>query len=109
MLSQPVWIDHAIMTLIRPQILLSRVRFASMPRTTRTTPSRLLDRERRLIGVIAPRDQVDSQGIPPHFAYMRTAAKNTENRPSITIMRKIDLTTEEVVWNPSDSALPCTA
>src|SRR6516165_9030276 len=36
------------------------------------------------------------------------AAKNTANRPSSTITRKIDFTTDVVVCLPSDSALPCT-
>src|SRR5262249_3245422 len=40
--------------------------------------------------------------------YIPIEAKNTANRPSSTITRKIDLTTEAVVCWPSDSALPLT-
>ena len=35
-------------------------------------------------------------------------AKKIANKPSRTITRKIDFTTEAVVWRPSDSALPLT-
>src|SRR6476646_6128740 len=40
--------------------------------------------------------------------YIPIDAKNTANRPSSTITRKIDFTTEVVVCLPSDSALPLT-
>ena len=36
------------------------------------------------------------------------AEKNIANSPSITMTQKIDLTTDVVVWAPSDSALPFT-
>src|SRR4051794_6953703 len=41
-------------------------------------------------------------------AHIPIAAKKMANRPSSTITRKIDLTTEVVVCSPSDSALPLT-
>src|SRR5690348_15180122 len=40
--------------------------------------------------------------------YIPMDAKNTANKPSSTITRKIDLTTEAVVCCPRDSALPLT-
>ena len=40
--------------------------------------------------------------------YIPIEAKNTANRPSSTITRKIDFTTDVVVCLPSDSALPFT-
>src|SRR5215471_17985977 len=40
--------------------------------------------------------------------YIPMEAKNTANRPSSTITRKIDFTTDVVVCRPSDSALPRT-
>src|SRR5512141_2749706 len=40
--------------------------------------------------------------------YIPIDAKNTANRPSSTITRKIDFTTDVVVCLPSDSALPFT-
>src|SRR6516225_12501893 len=43
-----------------------------------------------------------------HGYYIPIAAKNTANRPSSTITRKIDFTTDAVVCLPSDSALPRT-
>src|SRR5689334_23126546 len=40
--------------------------------------------------------------------YIPIDAKNTANKPSSTITRKIDLTTDVVVCRPNDSALPRT-
>src|SRR5262249_42653620 len=40
--------------------------------------------------------------------YFPIEAKNTANTPSMTITKKIDLTTDTVVCRPSDSALPLT-
>jgi hypothetical protein len=40
--------------------------------------------------------------------YIPIDAKNTANTPSSTITRKIDLTTDDVVCRPRDSALPLT-
>ena len=40
---------------------------------------------------------------------MSIEAKKTANSPSRTMTRKIDLTTEAVVWRPRDFALPFTA
>src|SRR5262252_9930481 len=49
----------------------------------------------------------DGDGLLPH-GYIPIEAKNTANRPSSTITRKIDFTTDVVVCLPSDSALPLT-
>jgi hypothetical protein len=47
-------------------------------------------------------------GHPGLHRYIPIDAKKTANRPSSTITRKIDFTTEVVVCRPSDSALPLT-
>src|SRR5512147_230142 len=44
-----------------------------------------------------------------HRTYIPIEAKKMANRPSSTITRKIDFTTEAVVCSPSDSALPLTS
>src|SRR6516162_2346598 len=49
----------------------------------------------------------DSDGVTWH-GHIPIDAKNTANRPSSTITRKIDFTTDVVVCLPSDSALPAT-
>ncbi len=53
-------------------------------------------------------------GSPPRLAgrhrlTSRSQAKNMAKKPSSTMTRKIDLTTEAVVCRPSDSALPSTS
>ena len=48
--------------------------------------------------------------LPPSaIAHIPIEAKNIANRPSSTITRKIDLTTESVVLRPSDSVEPLTS
>src|SRR6516165_6693829 len=54
----------------------------------------IVDRNRRL-------------GNLGHY-YIPMEAKKTANRPSSTMTRKIDFTTDVVVCLPRDSALPCT-
>src|SRR5579871_1236526 len=49
----------------------------------------------------------DSDGLVRH-GYIPIEAKKMANRPSSTITRKIDFTTDVVVCLPSDSALPAT-
>ena len=70
--------------------------------------------ERRVIehGRFAEADDeiahADHGGVAGH-AHIPIAAKNMAKKPSSTMTRKIDLTTDEVVFSPSEAALPSTS
>src|SRR3984957_9582315 len=70
--------------------------------------------ERRAVehGRVAEADgeiaHADHGGVAGH-AHIPIAAKNMAKKPSSTMTRKIDLTTDEVVFRPSEAALPSTS
>src|SRR5580693_1832265 len=70
--------------------------------------------ERRAVehGCVAETDSeiahADHGGVARH-AHIPMAAKNMAKKPSSTMTRKIDLTTDAVVFSPSEAALPSTS
>src|SRR5262249_47049442 len=90
-------------------------RFPTARRTDQTDDLAAVDIERQFVehGLMAESDHqvadADRQGswVQVH-GHIPIDAKNTANRPSSTMTKKIDFTTDVVVCNPSDSALPLT-